>query len=213
MMARPPVTCLGDKTEVPSAQEYPCLPRSPCCASCSRIARMPGVRSSGSTSRKPCFREKGRRHHPPSIGRQPQITAYAGLVRPACWAPVPRRRIVLQHAHAPRVLAVPPGRLALPDGALGRRFTAASGISRGVRPTAELPGGLSLALILAEPVLRAHPERHVSPPGVRVVGDVLVTARRRAGSSRRAFSEHSESLQQIWGDFAEPRHACGPYGM
>jgi Aminotransferase class I and II len=38
--------------------------------------------------------------------------------------------------------------------------------------------GLSLALILAEPVLRAHPERHVLPPGVGVVGEVTVTARR-----------------------------------
>src|SRR5712691_7233029 len=38
--------------------------------------------------------------------------------------------------------------------------------------------GLSVALILAEPVLRAHPERHVLPPGVRVAGDVPVTARR-----------------------------------
>jgi hypothetical protein len=34
----------------------------------------------------------------------------------------------------------------------------ASGISRGIRPAAELPGGLSPALILAEPVLGAHPD-------------------------------------------------------
>src|SRR5256885_8101282 len=45
-------------------------------------------------------------------------------------------------------------------------------------PGAALPFGLSLALILAEPVLRAHPERHVLPPGIRVTGDVPVTARR-----------------------------------
>src|SRR5260370_24107715 len=45
-------------------------------------------------------------------------------------------------------------------------------------PGVALPVGLSLALILAEPVLRAHPERHVLPPGVRVAGDIPVTARR-----------------------------------
>src|SRR5260370_31000570 len=45
-------------------------------------------------------------------------------------------------------------------------------------PGVALPVGLSLALILAEPVLRAHPERHVLPPGIRVAGDVPVTARR-----------------------------------
>src|SRR5215831_11679049 len=38
--------------------------------------------------------------------------------------------------------------------------------------------GSPLALVLAEPVLGAHPERHVLPPGVRVAGDVPVTARR-----------------------------------
>src|ERR1700683_1043022 len=36
--------------------------------------------------------------------------------------------------------------------------------------------GSSLALILTEPVLRAHPECHVLAPGVRVVRDVTVTA-------------------------------------
>src|SRR5262245_58163132 len=44
--------------------------------------------------------------------------------------------------------------------------------------------GLSLALILAEPALRAHPERHVSPPGVGVAGDVPVTARRTELTAR-----------------------------
>src|SRR5215472_9967540 len=51
------------------------------------------------------------------------------------------------------------------------------GISGGVRSTAELRGGLSLALILAEPALRAHPEGHVLPPGVRVIRDIPVAAR------------------------------------
>lgn len=46
------------------------------------------------------------------------------------------------------------------------------------RPRAALPCGMSLALILAEPVLRTHPERHVLALGVRVAGDVTVTARR-----------------------------------
>src|SRR5436190_17491518 len=45
-------------------------------------------------------------------------------------------------------------------------------------PEGALPVGLSLALVLAEPVLRAHPERHVLPPGVRVVGHVLDTPHR-----------------------------------
>src|SRR5215472_15493352 len=44
--------------------------------------------------------------------------------------------------------------------------------------------GLSLALILAEPMLRAHPERHVLPPGVRVVGHVLDTAHRTEVAAR-----------------------------
>src|SRR5690348_6847841 len=44
-------------------------------------------------------------------------------------------------------------------------------------PRAPLPCGMSVALILAEPVLRAHPERHVLAPGVGVIGDVTVTAR------------------------------------
>src|SRR5262249_41242005 len=39
-----------------------------------------------------------------------------------------------------------------------------------------LPCGLSLALILAEPVLWAHPERRVLRGGVGVVGDVSVAA-------------------------------------
>src|SRR5689334_4421105 len=43
--------------------------------------------------------------------------------------------------------------------------------------TGALSFGLSSALILAEPVLGAHPERHVFPPGVRVVGHVPVAAR------------------------------------
>ena len=43
--------------------------------------------------------------------------------------------------------------------------------------TGGLPFGLSFALILAEPALGAHPERHVFPPGVRVAGDVPVAAR------------------------------------
>src|SRR6202040_30442 len=46
------------------------------------------------------------------------------------------------------------------------------------RPRAALPCGISLALILAEPVLRTHPERYVLALGVRVAGDVTVTARR-----------------------------------
>jgi hypothetical protein len=43
-------------------------------------------------------------------------------------------------------------------------------------PGSALPGGLFLALILAKPVLRAHPERHVLLSGVRVVGKVTVAA-------------------------------------
>src|SRR6516165_4316317 len=35
-----------------------------------------------------------------------------------------------------------------------------------------------VALILAEPVLRAHPERHVLPAGARILGDVPVAADR-----------------------------------
>ena len=35
-----------------------------------------------------------------------------------------------------------------------------------------------VALILAEPVLRAHPERYVLPAGVRILGDVPVAADR-----------------------------------
>src|SRR5215472_2838466 len=69
-----------------------------------------------------------------------------------------------------------PARQALPELALDRCLAVASGISRDIPPAAELPGGLSLALILAEPVLRAHPEHHVLPLRVRVVGDVPVTA-------------------------------------
>jgi hypothetical protein len=70
------------------------------------------------------------------------------------------------------------GGQALPDWAPGAALAVASGISRDIRPAAELPGGLCLALILAEPVLRAHPEHHVLPLKVRVVGDVPVTALR-----------------------------------
>ena len=40
-----------------------------------------------------------------------------------------------------------------------------------------LPRGWSLALILAEPVLRAHPEGHVLTSGVRVVRHVTVATR------------------------------------
>src|SRR5215831_5019344 len=43
---------------------------------------------------------------------------------------------------------------------------------------AELPGGLSLALVLAEPALGAHPEHHILVPGVRVIADVPVAAER-----------------------------------
>src|SRR6516165_4858634 len=39
-----------------------------------------------------------------------------------------------------------------------------------------LAGGFPLALILAEPVLGAHPERHILAARVRVAGDVPVTA-------------------------------------
>ena len=44
----------------------------------------------------------------------------------------------------------------------------ASGISHGIRPAAELTGGLSRALILAEPVLGAHPEQPLSSSWVRL---------------------------------------------
>src|SRR5262245_42381545 len=46
-----------------------------------------------------------------------------------------------------------------------------------IMPGIALPFGLPRALILAEPALRAHPERHILPPGVGVAGDVPVTAR------------------------------------
>src|SRR5712691_9584369 len=66
-------------------------------------------------------------------------------------------------------------------GGSGRPFTASQwpaahpAISR---PRAALPCSMSLALILAEPVLRTHPECHVLTLAVRVAGDVTVTARR-----------------------------------
>src|SRR5580700_6680807 len=41
---------------------------------------------------------------------------------------------------------------------------------------AESPRRLFLALVLAEPVLREHPERDVLALGVRVIGDVPVAA-------------------------------------
>ena len=44
----------------------------------------------------------------------------------------------------------------------------ASGISRGIGPAAELARGLSLALILAEPVLGAHPEQPLASSWVRL---------------------------------------------
>src|SRR6266567_8033761 len=50
------------------------------------------------------------------------------------------------------------------------------GVGRPVSRSRGLPCGLSLALILAEPMFRAHPERYVFAIGVRVVGDVPVTA-------------------------------------
>src|SRR5260370_19995286 len=59
-------------------------------------------------------------------------------------------------------------------------------------PGVALPVGLSLALILAEPVLRAHPERHVLPPGIRVAGDVPVTARRA-----KVAAGHRQPLRRV----------------
>src|SRR6516164_11765489 len=60
--------------------------------------------------------------------------------------------------------------------------------------------GLSRALILAEPMLRAHPERHVLPAGVGVVGDVPDTAGRTKVAAR-----HCQPLGGIEFVLAEDR--------
>jgi hypothetical protein len=53
-------------------------------------------------------------------------------------------------------------------GSMSTYLAVASGISRGIRPAAELAGGLSLALILAEPVLGAHSEQPLASSWVRL---------------------------------------------
>ena len=54
---------------------------------------------------------------------------------------------------------------------------------------AELADGLSLALILTEPTLGTHPERHILAPRVGVACDVPVTALRTevAAGHRQPF--------------------------